>query len=389
MKLAAWAKKQGISYLTAYRWFKDGRLPVPAYQSESGTIIVQDGEEPEKDMSEDKKEDSVVSDFLKKTVEFSKNNAPIEDFAAFVLTNYKLEAPLTKTAGVGVRKSAPTKEMISEHFKQFLKPASEKPKPEMFIPDSETQKLIDEMAAAEEVKDKLEFFEATGKIVENKTLSVEPIAESVSQGGQALIPQSSNEMLASEEAIARNADANVAKEMQLLFGSNVPLGTASNPINLNFLGGISATTSPVPKTPTTQMVEGGSVITRPLTDDPMEVKPPKTYNFFREDGSEVTYQGPFPKAADSTEESLVAYGEEEQKTNSNVRVRRAVESQEEKKVTYDDARKIVDLMVSQGHLANDPIIIDRQAKELCRVSRDTYEVMYKAVATAKSKKKGK
>lgn len=40
MKLADWAREQGISYPTAYRWFKAGKLPVPAYQSKTGTIII-------------------------------------------------------------------------------------------------------------------------------------------------------------------------------------------------------------------------------------------------------------------------------------------------------------------------------------------------------------
>jgi putative resolvase len=40
MKLNDWAKKQGISYLTAYRWFKAGKIN--AIQYDSGTIIVHD-----------------------------------------------------------------------------------------------------------------------------------------------------------------------------------------------------------------------------------------------------------------------------------------------------------------------------------------------------------
>src|ERR1700737_4984136 len=40
MKLSAWAKSQGIVYLTAYRMWRSGRLPVPAYQTATGTIIV-------------------------------------------------------------------------------------------------------------------------------------------------------------------------------------------------------------------------------------------------------------------------------------------------------------------------------------------------------------
>jgi len=40
MKLSDWAKDQGIAYQTAWRWYKDGKLPVPSEQMPSGTIIV-------------------------------------------------------------------------------------------------------------------------------------------------------------------------------------------------------------------------------------------------------------------------------------------------------------------------------------------------------------
>jgi putative resolvase len=39
-KLSVWAKSQGISYKTAWRMWKDGRLPVPAEQMATGTVIV-------------------------------------------------------------------------------------------------------------------------------------------------------------------------------------------------------------------------------------------------------------------------------------------------------------------------------------------------------------
>ncbi len=41
MKLRQWANKQGISYLTALRWFKAGKIP-NSTQFPSGTIIIQD-----------------------------------------------------------------------------------------------------------------------------------------------------------------------------------------------------------------------------------------------------------------------------------------------------------------------------------------------------------
>jgi predicted site-specific integrase-resolvase len=42
VKLSEWARKHGISYLTAWRWFKAGKLPVPARQLPSGTILVEE-----------------------------------------------------------------------------------------------------------------------------------------------------------------------------------------------------------------------------------------------------------------------------------------------------------------------------------------------------------
>lgn len=45
MKLSTWAKRQGISYRTAWRWFKKGELPITAEQTKSGTILIKDEEE--------------------------------------------------------------------------------------------------------------------------------------------------------------------------------------------------------------------------------------------------------------------------------------------------------------------------------------------------------
>ncbi|MES1265067.1 MAG: IS607 family transposase [Variovorax sp.] len=41
MKLKQWAAVNGISYKTAWRWFHQGTLPVPAHQVASGTILVE------------------------------------------------------------------------------------------------------------------------------------------------------------------------------------------------------------------------------------------------------------------------------------------------------------------------------------------------------------
>jgi predicted site-specific integrase-resolvase len=40
MKLSKWANQQGITYKTAWKWYKTGKLPVKATQMPTGTIIV-------------------------------------------------------------------------------------------------------------------------------------------------------------------------------------------------------------------------------------------------------------------------------------------------------------------------------------------------------------
>lgn len=138
MKLSDWAKKQGISYLTAYRWFRDGKLPVEAYQSESGTIIIKDVPEPsEQTMASNNQSNDTMSLFLKKTVEFSKNNASVEDFAAYVISNFSLKLSNTLDSSPRYSKNKPKAEDIQKHFQQFLKPKNEnlKPIPREFVAD--------------------------------------------------------------------------------------------------------------------------------------------------------------------------------------------------------------------------------------------------------------
>ena len=44
MKLSEWARKQGISYKTAWRWVRQGKMPVPFEQTPTGTILVKEQE---------------------------------------------------------------------------------------------------------------------------------------------------------------------------------------------------------------------------------------------------------------------------------------------------------------------------------------------------------
>ncbi|MBU7583819.1 MAG: hypothetical protein KAF91_13065, partial [Nostoc sp. TH1S01] len=40
MRLKDYAEYLGVSYQTAWRWWKTGKLPHPAYQVETGVVIV-------------------------------------------------------------------------------------------------------------------------------------------------------------------------------------------------------------------------------------------------------------------------------------------------------------------------------------------------------------
>ena len=41
VRLSEWAKQEGVHYQTAWKWFRDGKLPVPAIRTPSGTILVE------------------------------------------------------------------------------------------------------------------------------------------------------------------------------------------------------------------------------------------------------------------------------------------------------------------------------------------------------------
>jgi len=184
MKLKDWADKQGIAYLTAYRWFKAGELPVKAYQTESGTIIVQDdAESSEKPMASNNQQSSdIMSLFLKKTVEFSKSNASVEDFAAYVLSNFSLKLNGSSDSPK-YSKVKPKSEDVQKHFQQFLKPKGEKPKPNMFVAESET---LDDLVAesdnmtAQELVDEIQKISGSSELTAI-ALNTADIANSVTK----------------------------------------------------------------------------------------------------------------------------------------------------------------------------------------------------------------
>ena len=138
MKLADWANSVGVKYLTAYRWFKDGKLPVSAYQiAETGTIIVEvdDNELSELESNNKIGSNDEVSLLLKKAVEYSIGGLSISDFASYVITNFSLKF-FVKYSGPKYSKIKPKPEDIQNYYKKLIASAKpELPKPEMFISD--------------------------------------------------------------------------------------------------------------------------------------------------------------------------------------------------------------------------------------------------------------
>lgn len=115
IKLKEWADKNGLSYLTANRHFHAGMIP-GATQLDSGTILVED-DTPEQVMAGTSSNDA-MSLFIKKTVEFSKANSTIEDFAAYIVATFQLKLQGSEIPRYS--KNRPKSEDVQKHFQQFL-----------------------------------------------------------------------------------------------------------------------------------------------------------------------------------------------------------------------------------------------------------------------------
>jgi hypothetical protein len=117
IKLKEWADRNNLSYITANRHFHAGLIP-NATQLDSGTILVEDDTLEQTTMANTGTNDA-MSLFLKKTVEFSKNNSTVEDFAAYVISNFQLK--LNGQIDIPrYSKNKPKPEEVQKHFKQFL-----------------------------------------------------------------------------------------------------------------------------------------------------------------------------------------------------------------------------------------------------------------------------
>jgi len=117
IKLKEWADRHNLSYLTANRHFHAGMIP-GAVQLDSGTILVED-ESLEQSMAANPSHGDAMSLFLKKTVEFSKNNSTVEDFAAFIISNFQIRLNTTPDSPKYSRRK-PEADEVQKHFQQFL-----------------------------------------------------------------------------------------------------------------------------------------------------------------------------------------------------------------------------------------------------------------------------
>ncbi len=117
IKLKEWADRHNLSYLTANRHFHAGMIP-GAVQLDSGTILVED-DTLEQNMAGNSTNDA-MSLFLKKTVEFSKNESSVEDFAAYVISNFQLKLMNSVEPSPRYSRNKPKPEQVQAHFQQFL-----------------------------------------------------------------------------------------------------------------------------------------------------------------------------------------------------------------------------------------------------------------------------
>lgn len=132
IKLSEWAKKNGLTYATCYRWFRDGALPVKAYQNKTtGTIFV------EEDSGIDSS--STMELFLKTMNKFMIENKSIIEFSAYVLNNFNLSS-----------KTLPSQKLINsqDHIKNYV---------DSIMPEERKQEIKQKLENIKKSKDSSEY----------------------------------------------------------------------------------------------------------------------------------------------------------------------------------------------------------------------------------------
>jgi len=212
IKLKEWADRRKLSYITANRQFHAGLIP-NAEQLPTGTILVED----DLDQITSAASNDAISLFLKKTVEFSKNNATVEDFAAYVISNFSLKLA-NNTEGPKYSRQKPKAEDVQKHFQQFI-PKSEKPKSNSFIMDPEA---FEDIPATNSTVSRVEIDQ---ELVSQFSQAVSnPVSAAPTPGGVA-------GSMSTEGTVTRSVDLNTTPQPINYTGSN-NLAFSSSPLSM-------------------------------------------------------------------------------------------------------------------------------------------------------------
>lgn len=162
IKLSDWSDKTGVKYSTAWRWFNAGTLPVKAFRTSSGAILVEVEDELKKEANTSAKQNELVSKnglsaFVKKAFEFSSSNSSISDFVTYVIDNFDLYLKTETNPPVGVEltqsESGAHYSPIEMDMIRNLKPGEEITNPDIidYISRNATIPGFDTMRAVEDI----------------------------------------------------------------------------------------------------------------------------------------------------------------------------------------------------------------------------------------------
>jgi hypothetical protein len=348
VKLKAWAESLNIEYLTAWRWHNSGKMPVKSYQTPSGTIFVEVEEDSDVEETFDDSVDSPVSQIIKKAVEMSKSGGPVEDFATFVLSNFKLSKQ--EPDRQSNQKSKPTQEMTNKHFAKYIGTKKVKPESKMFFVDKKD--LDDVVKASEKGAEDLSAIQDLLTVV------------SLNKDDSQVDPQNTDDMF-------------------LKFTKTFPTTSTDNMVNV-LNEKIQTMANTVYGTPITQAEGTYSTYNAAVGDNTVQINSTLSaaiasniattsntllnsgygvQNLTGAQGSPIYYSTPTPTDNISTH-SYFSNSVSQNEVSPNYRP-----------VNYDEARALVNLL----NTSTDPLTMDRQAKEICKLNRDTYEVLLSSV----------
>lgn len=349
MRLKEWAEKNKINYLTAYRWFKSGKMPTNAFQTESGTILVCDeGEDVCNNTQYENIADSPVSQIIKKAVEMSKSGGPVEDFATFVLSNFKLskQEPDRQTN----QKNKPTPEMTNKHFAKYIGTKKVKPESKMFFVDKKD--LDDVVKASEKGAEDLSAIQDLLTVV------------SLNKDDSQVDPQNTDDMFlrftqtfptTSTYDMANVLNKKIQTMANIVYGT--PITQAEGTYSM-YNAAVGDNTVQINSTLSAATVSNIATTSNTLLNSGYGVQ-----NLTGAQGSPIYYSTPTPTDNISTH-SYFSNSVSQNEVSPNYRP-----------VNYDEARALVNLL----NTSTDLLTMDRQAKEICKLNRDTYEVLLSSV----------